>query len=169
MEILSTFGINIKMLIASIINFIILLYLLNKIVYQPLLKVLDDRKKKIDESLTNAETIEKKLQETKTHEKEILHQARIEAEKIIKTAEALAQTRHQQILNSATEQSTKILERAEAKIAQNRLDLEKELKESTVSLVIETTKLILGDKMPSSVNNEYVSRAIKVKTDKYNV
>lgn len=165
MEILSTFGINIKMLFASIINFIILLYLLNKIIYQPLLKVLDDRKKKIDESLANADTIEKKLKETEIHEKEILHQARNEAEQILKRAEDIAQNRHQQILDSAAEQASKIIERAESSIAERQIALEKSLKENTVALVIETTKVILKDKMSDSINERYVNEAIKAKTE----
>jgi F-type H+-transporting ATPase subunit b len=165
MEILSTFGINFKMLIASIINFAILLYLLNKIMYQPLLKVLEDRKAKIDESLANADTIEKKLKETETREKEMLHKARIESDSIIKKAEEMAVIRQKQILDSAAEQANKIIERGEAKIEQRRAELEKDLKQNTVSLVIETTRLILKDNMPKNIDEDYIKEALKAKTD----
>ncbi len=64
MEILNQFGINPMLLAAQVVNFFILLLILKKFMYKPLLKVLDERKQKIAESLKNAEEIELKLQAT---------------------------------------------------------------------------------------------------------
>ncbi len=64
MEILNQFGINPMLLAAQVVNFFILLLILKKFMYKPLLKVLDERKQKIAESLKNAEEIELKLQST---------------------------------------------------------------------------------------------------------
>lgn len=64
MEILQQFGINPMLLAAQVVNFLILLFILKKFLYKPLLKVLDERRKKIEDSLKSAEEIEKRLQET---------------------------------------------------------------------------------------------------------
>src|SRR3989338_11698691 len=64
MEILNQFGVNPILLLAQVVNFLILLLILKKFLYKPILKVLEERKKKIEESLKNTEEIEKKLQET---------------------------------------------------------------------------------------------------------
>jgi len=60
METLSSLGIDLKILLAQLVNFGILIFLLSKFLYKPVLKMLDQRKKKIAESIKKAEEIEKK-------------------------------------------------------------------------------------------------------------
>ncbi|MDO8573151.1 MAG: F0F1 ATP synthase subunit B [Candidatus Daviesbacteria bacterium] len=64
MEILNQFGINPVLLLAQVVNFLVLLFILKKFLYKPILKVLGERKQKIEDSLKNAEEIEKRLAET---------------------------------------------------------------------------------------------------------
>ena len=61
MELLSNLGINGKLLLAQIVNFFILLYILKRFAYKPILKVLDDRKEKIEKGLRDAENAKDKL------------------------------------------------------------------------------------------------------------
>ena len=49
MEIIKQFGINPILLAAQVVNFIVLLFIFKKLLYKPILKVLDERKKKIEE------------------------------------------------------------------------------------------------------------------------
>ncbi len=100
-------GLDIKLLVAQIVNFGILFFVLKKILYKPIIKLLDDRKQKIEESLQNSKKIQdelskldsekveivKKIQnEAKKDKDEIISQAQEEKRKIIdearKTAEA---------------------------------------------------------------------------------
>ena len=69
MDILNQFGVQPILLAAQVVNFLILLFILKKFLYGPILKVLDSRKKTIEQSLKNAEEIERRLLET-TEEKE---------------------------------------------------------------------------------------------------
>ena len=64
MDILNQFGISPVLLTAQVVNFLVLLFILKKLLYGPLLKVLAERRKKIEDSLKNAEEIELRLQET---------------------------------------------------------------------------------------------------------
>jgi len=72
MEIFNQFGINPLLLLAQVVNFAVLLFILKRFLYKPILKVLEERKKRIEESLKNAEEIEKRLVETAELEEEIL-------------------------------------------------------------------------------------------------
>ena len=58
MEALHNLGIDFKVIIAQIINFGILVFTLVHFLYRPILKALDDRKKKISDSLDKAKEIE---------------------------------------------------------------------------------------------------------------
>ncbi len=50
-------GFNIQSLIAQVVNFIILLLVLGVVAYKPVMKMLDERSRKIKESLEQAETV----------------------------------------------------------------------------------------------------------------
>lgn len=72
------------LLAAQVVNFLILLFILKKFLYGPILKVLKTRKDKIAGSLKNAEEIERKLQEIGEKEAESILRSAKEGEKIIK-------------------------------------------------------------------------------------
>ena len=90
MEILNQFGVQPILLAAQVVNFFILLFLLKKFLYGPILKVLNERKKRIEDSLKNAEEIEKRLQETNEKIDQMLAKASKEGQEVIDEATAQA-------------------------------------------------------------------------------
>lgn len=82
MEILNQFGVNPMLLAAQVVNFLLLLFILKKFAYGPILKVLDQRKKTIADSLKNAEEIQKQLALTEEAKEKILGEAFKDAQKI---------------------------------------------------------------------------------------
>ena len=79
-------GIELPLLLAQIVNFTIMVVILSKLMYKPLLKVLNERKKKIEEGLKFAEKAqieEEKLEEKK---KQIISEAREEVKTIFEDA-----------------------------------------------------------------------------------
>ena len=61
MEFLKDFGVNPILLLAQIVNFTVLLILLKKFFYKPILKVLEERKHKIETSVTQTQKNQNKL------------------------------------------------------------------------------------------------------------
>src|SRR3989344_2738333 len=91
MDILTNFGIQPQLLLAQIVNFLIILFLLKKFFFGPIVKVLEDRKKRIEQSLQNADQISEKLQKTEESSKKILDETRESAKTIIAQAKQEAQ------------------------------------------------------------------------------
>lgn len=87
---MSDFGVQPVLLLAQIVNFLVLLFILKKLLYKPILKVLEERKQTIVQSLKNAEEIEKKLAKTAEEEEKRILKAAKEGEKIIKEAQDMA-------------------------------------------------------------------------------
>ncbi|MBI2040354.1 F0F1 ATP synthase subunit B [Candidatus Microgenomates bacterium] len=83
MDILNQFGINPILLAAQVVNFLILLFILKKFLYGPILKLLNERKKRIEDSLKNAEEIERKLLLTEEEKEKILAKTALEAQKLM--------------------------------------------------------------------------------------
>ena len=69
MEIFEKLGIDVKLVIAQLVNFFILLYVLKRFAYKPVLKILEDRERKIEKGLKDAQSAEKRLHEMEEAEK----------------------------------------------------------------------------------------------------
>src|SRR4051794_4510453 len=89
-EISRTFGFNGRHLIAQIISFCIVALLLKKFAYNPVLKILEQRRQQIAQGLANAEKIKAELARTEASRQEVLNQANLQANKLIEEARAAA-------------------------------------------------------------------------------
>ena len=83
MDVLHSLGIDGKVLLAQMINFGILLFLLSRYLYKPLLSMLDERKKKIADGLKRAEAAEHRAAEVEKEYHEMLAKAKAEAAEIV--------------------------------------------------------------------------------------
>jgi len=80
---LGTFGLNWKLFLAQLINFSVIVFVLTKWVYRPLIKTMDARRLKIEEGVKNASLAEQKLGSAKETESKMLREARSQAQEII--------------------------------------------------------------------------------------
>ena len=115
MEILKEFGINPILLVAQIINFLIILYILKRFLHKPILQTLKNREDTIQRGLKNAEEAKKALDEALEKEKKILSnaqkqtkilldEARKERGELLHKAEAAARKSAESILQEARSQ-----------------------------------------------------------------
>lgn len=161
MNFLSDFGVQPILLAAQVVNFFILLFLLKRFLYKPLLKVLEERKQKITESLKNAEEIERKLSETEIQTEKILAGALAEGQKILdQTNETVAQ-----IMEKANKTAEQILLKA-ADDAKKTVALEREIlmSQSRIqmgSLVALAIKQVTGKLLTEKDKKEIIEREIK--------
>ena len=128
MEILNNFGFQPVLFTAQVVNFLIIFIIMKKFLYKPLLKVLNERKQKIEESLKNAEESNRLMKETIEKEQEILKNAQIEAKKLLNDAKI----KHDALLLQ-TETDTKILVEKMVQDARNQISLDAALTEKRLT------------------------------------
>lgn len=144
MEIINNFGLDPFLLGSQIVNFIIILYLLKRFFYKPVLDVLKKRENLIKEGLKQAEEGRKLFEESQKKEKEILAKAqnqartileetKIQAEKIAKEIEEKARKNANEIVNSAIEKIKQEQEITEKKLSAHVSRLAVELLEKSAS------------------------------------
>lgn len=160
MEILEQFGIQPILLAAQIVNFLILLFILRKFLYGPILKVLDERKRKIADSLKNAEEIERRLKEIAEKEAEAILRSAKEGERIIKDASDYAvqliekgKKDYGNLINKGVEDVRKMHEFEKEIIM-------KEIKEDLAGLIILTFEKIIG-KSAREEQKKVIEREVK--------
>ena len=82
-ETAETFGWNWKLFLSQVISFCIVAFLLQRFAYKPILAVLEERRRKIEEGQLNAEKIKKELAEAEKRYQEIVAKANADAQRMI--------------------------------------------------------------------------------------
>jgi len=162
MDFLKTFGFDVKLFIAQIINFLILVYLLNRFLYKPILEILKQREKKIRTGLEDAEKSRIILEQAEKEKEEILKNARIESEKIINETKLIAEEIRKSIIDSSKSESEKII--LEAK-NQAKLEMEKMEKKIKV-LSLDLSQKILTNLIQSLFNEQEKNKILERAIDK---
>lgn len=143
-DIATQFGVTWPLLISQIILFVIVALALKKFAYGPILKVLEERRQTIAQSLANAEKIKQELASAQAKAQEILTQANTLANKQIEEARAVAakvqESETQKAIATANQIVAKAREASEAELIRMKMELRKEL----VRLVAETTAKVSG-------------------------
>jgi F-type H+-transporting ATPase subunit b len=138
------FGWNWKLFLSQIISFCIVAFLLQRFAYKPILALLEERRRKIEEGQINAEKIRKELAEAEKRYQEIVTKANADAQKMIDEARESAahlSERKQQEAIAAAEQ---IIEKArEASTIEHERTMES-LKRELGRLVVDTTAKVAG-------------------------
>ena len=158
---ISTFHIQWQLLLAQMVNFAIVLFVLWKFAYKPILKTLNDRTTKIEKGVKDADEARKKLEEVSIEEKEILKHARIESQEIIKKAEDTAKKEAENISIEAKKQTEKMIADAQKAIEQEKGKMMAEVKSEIAGLVVSATEKIIGEKMDEKKDKELIEEVIK--------
>ena len=93
MDALAQLGIDWKLLLAQVVNFGILLFILKRYAYQPMLQLMDERAARIEKGLKDAEAAEQKLRSVEEEEKAILAGARQQAKELLVETDKAAKER----------------------------------------------------------------------------
>jgi len=160
-ELFSKLGIDWKLLIAQIVNFLVLLFILWKFAYGPILAMLEKRQKKIEKGLADAQEAGRKLEESEEKQKEILKKARTEAKDIVEKAHIQAEKAKSEIASEAKVQAEKIITVAKAEIEQEKQKTMAEIKSEIGSLVVAATEKIVDEKMDEEKDKKMIEEAIK--------
>ncbi len=139
-----TFGWKWELFLSQVISFCIVVVLLRQFAYKPILAVLEDRRRKIEEGQLNAEKIRKELAEAEKRYQEIVAKANADAQRMIDEAREssahLAERKQQEAITAAEQIVAKAKEAAAFEHERQMQNLKRELGR----LVIDTTAKVTG-------------------------
>ena len=95
MELIEKLGLDVKLLLAQIVTFVILLTILTYLVYKPILNLLDKRKSMIEKNVEDTRRIEERLAQLEKERAEVLAEASKKAMAVIEQAKAHREEEHQ--------------------------------------------------------------------------
>jgi F-type H+-transporting ATPase subunit b len=148
-ETADTFGWNWKLFLSQVISFCIVAFLLRRFAYKPILAVLEDRRRKIEEGQLNAEKIRKELAEAEKRYQEIVAKGNADAQRMIdearESASHLSERKQQEAITAAEQIVAKAKEAAAIEHERQMQTLKRELGR----LVVETTEKVTGKVLTS--------------------
>lgn len=145
MEILKTFGLNWQLLLAQVVNFLIIFYVLKRYLYPPLFKVFKKREELVKQSIQKAEENEKLLEKAKIQEKEVIKKAKITADELIKESREQSADIVKKAEEEAKQKADKILKDAKEQIALETAEAQKKLNEYVMKLSIKILERSLSN------------------------
>jgi len=140
----SSFGVTWPKFIAQLILFLIAYFVLSKYAFAPIMKILEERRKRIEEAQLNAEKIKKQLAEAELRYQEILRKANEDAQVMLEESRKNNEAFSQREMDKAVRESASIVERARHEITTERNRMVDEVKREMVSLVVKTTAQVAG-------------------------
>lgn len=154
-------GIDWKMLILQTISFVGLVWLLAKFVYPIFMKTIDDRQEAIEESAKAAARAESHAKKAEGEIKDLLQEARKQADDIVATAHKEAVAAAADSEEKAKKQAVHIASEARAQIQQDIRDAKKALRQETTELVVLATEKIVRQKVDAKADKALIEAAIK--------
>lgn len=144
----------------TFLTFIVLMLILKKIAWKPILSALDQREKTIQESLSKAEQAKEEAQKILDQNQDSLAKAEDEARKIIEQSRSYAEKLKDQILADGKKQSQKIISEATAEIERKNQAAFEQLKSEVVDIAISAAGKLLDEKLDKETHAKVVNKFI---------
>lgn len=161
MEIIKNFGLDPIFLAAQVVNFLIILYVLKRFLYKPILELLKKREDTIKETVRKNEEARILLEKAGTEEKAVLKRAEAYAKKLIEDAKIHATETAKEIEEVSKKQTEKILADASSQIKKEAVETEKRLTLTVSKIAIEFLEKSLKQLFSEKEQEEILKKALK--------
>lgn len=143
MELISKLGINLGMLVAQLVNFLLLLFILKKFVYGPVLEKLEQRKNMIAKSVSDSKAADETLRDIEKARSEMIEKTKSQSLAMIEAAATSAQEAKDSITESARREAQAIFDQSKLQIAREKEKMLKEAGEELGRLVVRAAEKII--------------------------
>jgi F-type H+-transporting ATPase subunit b len=153
---------DIGLLFWMLLMFGVVLFILTKFAWKPILKALKDREQSIDEALKSADKAKEDMEKLQADNEKILQEARSERDDIIKDAKDVRQKMIDEARKEASVETQRLLEAARAAIEGEKDSAINEIREKIAEMSLDIAEKILREKLSDSKEQkDLIDRLIK--------
>lgn len=160
MEILKTLGIDAKIIVSSIISFLLLLWLLGKFLVKPINGVIEERKSEIESSYKRISEDTARVEARQLELDRRLSEIEAEARSKIEEAAAQASRMKDQIVAEARAEAEKVKERGIQEIEREREKALQSIRENVAELVLKAGEKLLSQEMNDARHRELIASTL---------
>ncbi len=148
-------------LIAVVINFVILIYILNYFLYKPVLKILQDRKSYVENTLSEADAKMSAAKASADEGLQVVNKANSLAKQIVDDANSAAGKIRTETVAAAKAEAGEYLKRAKEEIKQKRVEAGNAIRRDVARLSVLVAEKIIRKKMTSGIQRSMIDGFIK--------
>jgi len=153
-------GINTTSLLIQMANFGLLVFLLQKFLYKPVMHKIDERNAKIAASLAKEEELVKKAESLDHQESALLKKAKEEAHQYLAEAKKEALSQKETLLKEAKNESQALSAKIESQQAAALENMKKQLKSDTAAIAAEMVRTVLANSLTESDQHTLIAKAL---------
>ena len=156
MAFFDAFGVDVFKLAFQVINFLLILYLLNRFVFRRVLGLLDERQERIAKGLEDAESAARDRELARAEREAALDEARKEAAAMIARATKIAEDSRAEIVAAAREEAEKVAARATEEITAEKQRAIAELRSQVADLALDAAGRLVKAEMNAPTQRRLV-------------
>ena len=145
----------------TIITFLVLLWLLAKFAWKPLLALLEKREETIRNSLKDAEKAREELEASNKKTEELMAEAREEVQGIISAGRAVAEKLQDDLVKKAKEKADVLIAESKRQIQSEKDEALSEIKSEVVTLSLEIASKLIEKNLSDKDNREIIVKTLK--------
>ena len=153
-------NINFFTALFTLVNTIALFLVLKKFLFKPVMKMITDRQKEIDDMYTDADTAKENALAMEAEYKQKLSQAAVTGERMVKEAVERGQRREEEILRQANMEASAIMEKASADIALEKKKALNDAKDEISDIAMAIAEKVVGREISSADHSDLVDSFI---------
>lgn len=154
-------GIEPSLLLAQIVNFAIIMVVLTKLLYKPIIGMLEKRKKLIEESVTRSESLRLEEEKMQDRREKLLFEARKEARTIIDEAKSQGREAEREIVMAAHREAGEINEKAKREVVALHEALSHDIQKESVELAALMAKQLVGSVLTSADQHKLIDKYLE--------
>ncbi|MFA5022328.1 MAG: F0F1 ATP synthase subunit B [Patescibacteria group bacterium] len=160
-SIISTFHLDWKLMLAQLVNFAIVAFVLWYFVFKPLSAKMSERTKTIEKSLEEAKQISANLKSSQDEKQQIIKEARQKSEALMQQAAQAAVQERQKSVAAAKAEVKKVVDDGKLQLTAEKEKMLAEVKTDVADLVIAAATKVLEKTVDKKINRELVADALK--------
>lgn len=153
-------GINVPGVVAQLINFFILLLLLRLFLYGPVMRMLDERARRVRQSMETAEESRGRAEQAERGVQERLEAARREGQALVGQAQEVANRIHEEARQAARQDTEALLARARSEIQIERDSAIAELRKEFADLTISAAEKVIGQSLDRQAHQRLIDEVL---------
>ncbi|MFA5188854.1 MAG: F0F1 ATP synthase subunit B [Patescibacteria group bacterium] len=160
-SLIQTFHLDLKLIIAQLVNFLIVAVVLWFFALKPLMKIMRERTAKIENGLKDAKNFEEKLAQAERDRLKTLNAAKKESELILEKASQEAENNKRQMISQAKGEIEKLVASGKIQLASEKDKMVGEVKAEIGDLVVAATKKVLSVELNKEIDKKIINEAVK--------
>ncbi|MFC1864523.1 F0F1 ATP synthase subunit B [Chloroflexota bacterium] len=153
-------GINLPTLLAQIVNFVVLFGLLYLVAYKPILRMLDERSRKIKESMEQTESVKEQVARAEEDAQKRIELASKEGQEVIARAIRTGEEARQKAQQEARQEAEALIAKARPEIQRERDEAIDELRKELIDLTIVAAGKVIERELDKEAHRQLIDKVL---------